>query len=357
MENGNITDWLEYQQQILPGVSRTFALTIPQLPRKLTTAVTNAYLLCRIADTIEDDVNLVAEDVRRFQARFIRVLKGEDDPGTLVDELSPRLSTSTIAAERELVANMEKVVGVTSILNPSKRDTLTRCVEVMCEQMPMFQRAEKKRGLDSLHDLNHYCYAVAGVVGEMLTELFCSYSDEIAIHYAPLMKLAPSFGQGLQMTNILKDVWEDLANDSCWLPQDIFAEPGYDLSNLSPDYRRDDFCAGMNRLIGIAHGHLYNAVQYSLLIPPRETGIRKFLLWNVNMAVQTLKQIHRHPLFVSAEEVKISRGTLISTILATNAVVRSDSLVRSLFAALGRTVPMDSVDGGYFEEAARLSSF
>jgi len=44
-----------YQEQILPHVSRTFALTIPQLPPGLRTAVTSAYLLCRIADTIEDE--------------------------------------------------------------------------------------------------------------------------------------------------------------------------------------------------------------------------------------------------------------------------------------------------------------
>ena len=44
-----------YQDEILPHVSRTFALTIPQLPPALRTAVTSAYLLCRIADTIEDE--------------------------------------------------------------------------------------------------------------------------------------------------------------------------------------------------------------------------------------------------------------------------------------------------------------
>ena len=48
-----------YQDQILPHVSRTFALTIPQLPPGLRTAVTSAYLLCRIADTIEDRAGAV----------------------------------------------------------------------------------------------------------------------------------------------------------------------------------------------------------------------------------------------------------------------------------------------------------
>ena len=53
MDTGNSAS--NFQDQILPHVSRTFALTIPQLPMPLRTAVTNAYLLCRIADTIEDE--------------------------------------------------------------------------------------------------------------------------------------------------------------------------------------------------------------------------------------------------------------------------------------------------------------
>jgi len=357
MKNGNIAEALAYQRDILPGVSRTFALTIPQLPRELRTVVTNAYLLCRIADTIEDDVNLSPAEVRQFQTRFIDILKKDSGASGLVDELSPRLSVSTIPAERELIANMEKVLLVTSTFNPSKQDVLVRCVEVMCEQMPIFQHAAKKEGLKSLHDLNHYCYAVAGVVGEMLTELFCNYSDEIAMNYAGLMRLAPSFGQGLQMTNILKDVWDDLEADSCWLPRDVFAEAGYDLQGLAPDHRREDFHQGLVRLIGIGHGHLKNAIDYSLLIPTHETGIRRFLLWNVNMAVRTLKQIYRNPDYVSGEEVKISRMSLLGTIVATNAAVRSDGLVQSLFGTFGRGLPLDSVDQGYFEEAAQLSSF
>jgi hypothetical protein len=38
-------------EHLLEGVSRTFAFTIPQLPDGLRETVTNAYLLCRIADT------------------------------------------------------------------------------------------------------------------------------------------------------------------------------------------------------------------------------------------------------------------------------------------------------------------
>ena len=63
-----------YQDQILPHVSRTFALTIPQLPPRLKTAVTNAYLLCRIADTIEDEPALSPGETLALLERFTAVV-------------------------------------------------------------------------------------------------------------------------------------------------------------------------------------------------------------------------------------------------------------------------------------------
>ena len=59
-----------YQDQILPHVSRTFALTIPQLPPALSISVTSAYLLCRIADTIEDEPALSAPETLALLQRF-----------------------------------------------------------------------------------------------------------------------------------------------------------------------------------------------------------------------------------------------------------------------------------------------
>ncbi len=64
----------EYQHHILQGVSRTFALTIPQLPKDLCRVVGNAYLLCRIADTIEDEPALTASQKRELSLQFIKVV-------------------------------------------------------------------------------------------------------------------------------------------------------------------------------------------------------------------------------------------------------------------------------------------
>ena len=63
-----------FQAELLQEVSRTFALTIPQLPEPLDWVVGNAYLLCRLVDTIEDEPKLPANEKEYFAGQFIKVI-------------------------------------------------------------------------------------------------------------------------------------------------------------------------------------------------------------------------------------------------------------------------------------------
>src|SRR5271155_4389898 len=118
-----------YQDRILPYVSRTFALTIPQLPLGLRTAVTSAYLLCRIADTIEDEPALSPPETLAFLQRFSAELAGHGEPQVLAGEVARRLSERTLATERDLVSNMDRVIAVMERLNPPQQAAIRRCVE------------------------------------------------------------------------------------------------------------------------------------------------------------------------------------------------------------------------------------
>ena len=131
----------------------------------------------------------------------------------------------------------------------------------------------------------------------MLTDLFCAYSPDIARHRAALTALAASFAQGLQMTNILKDVWEDRGRGACWLPQDVFTKYGIDLAQVSHESNDPRFNEGLIELVAVAHAHLCNALDYALLIPGKETGIRRFCLWAIGLAVLTLRKIAHNPGF------------------------------------------------------------
>jgi farnesyl-diphosphate farnesyltransferase len=329
----------DYEERALREVSRSFALTIPQLPPKLRRQVTNAYLLCRIIDTIEDDESLSPDRKNFYFQEFLQVLDRKRPAGKFADSLYPLLSGRTLPEERDLIRNTPRVVETTWSFSPKQQAAMKRCCGTMVRGMEGFQLARNPGGLRDVAEFHRYCYHVAGVVGEMLTELFCEYSPEIAGHRKKLLSLAPSFGQGLQMTNIIKDLWEDRAHGSCWLPQDVFRAAGYDLQNLSPGHYTEAFGEGLGVLIGMARGHLQNALAYTMIIPPRETGIRKFCLWAIGMAVFTLRKINRKRDYRSGQEVKISRRSVKAIIVLSNASLRSDFIVRNLFGLSTRGLP------------------
>jgi farnesyl-diphosphate farnesyltransferase len=337
MDNGNSA--ADYQEHILPYVSRTFALTIPQLPTPLRVAVTNAYLLCRIADTIEDEPALSAEETRVFLQRFTAVVCGTEPAALLAREVGRRLSERTLPAERELVSNMDRVIEVTARLS-AERVAIERCIEVMCQGMHHFQQTASLQGLARVSDLDSYCYYVAGVVGEMLTDLFCCHSSGVASQRAPLQELSTSFGEGLQLTNIIKDFWEDRSRGACWFPRDVFANHGVELAEVSPQRSDAGFHAGVRELVGVAHGHLRNALAYALLLPPAERGIRLFCLWAIGLAVLTLRKIAAHPDFTSGAQVKVSHTAVLATRLCTSAAAGNDRLLRQMFEQAARGLPL-----------------
>ena len=70
--------------------------------------------------------------------------RGRGATGTrlqLAGEVERRLSARTLPAERELIANMVRVLEVTASLTAPQRSAIQRCLALMCYGMPRFQRA------------------------------------------------------------------------------------------------------------------------------------------------------------------------------------------------------------------------
>jgi len=232
-----------------------------------------------------------------------------------------------------------EVLQLMRTLNNNQQQALIRCVTKMSDGMYRFQLRRSLDGLGSIHEMSQYCYAVAGVVGEMLTELFCDYSEEMNAHRDEMMPLAICFGQGLQLTNILKDVWEDQKDGSCWLPQSAFSVDEKQLGELLRTEQTQQLTNGINYIVGIGHQNLESAIKYSRLIPTREVGIRRFCLWAVGMAVATLQKIHKNPGYFDGDQVKISRKQVGMIVQTANVALHSNTLVNVWFKVLSRGLP------------------
>jgi len=329
--NNDFLSDIKFQQMLLEEVSRSFAFTIPQLPIPLCRIVGNAYLLCRVADIIEDENNLTFEKKKIFFRKWIAIVSEYESPAGFMDELLPFLSDHHSLPERLLIQNIDEVIRITRSFNEDVRKRLKRCITLMCIGMEWFQNHRSPYGLKSLIELEYYCYFVAGVVGELLTEIFCDYSAKIYQRRESLRRLAISFGQGLQMTNILKDLWKDLNRGVCWLPRDIFQRNGFHLEELSNQDFSKAFREGLMELIGIAKSHLKNALTYTLFIPKSETGLRKFCLWAIGLAIFSLRKVSKIDNFIPQVDVKISKRNVKLIIQVTQLTLRSNFLLKFLF--------------------------
>jgi len=327
------------QDYFLQGVSRTFALTIPVLPMPLQRVVANAYLQCRIIDTIEDDPGLSLEQKRDFALGFVQCLSDKADADAFSKGLYPLLSDHVLDMEKELVRSNAEIQRIYQSFPVEDQQAIFKCVETMGKGMVHFQQRQSPAGLNDLQEVEDYCYFVAGVVGEMLTNIYANHEPAIKSQQETLMPLARSFGQGLQMTNILKDIWEDQDRGVCWLPAKDFSDQGYTLKLLSKGKTNEAFHQGLMQLIALAHFRLKEALDYTLKIPASQPEIRQFNLWSLGMAMLTLRKIAKHPEYRSGEEVKISRNSVRLTIILMKWFAGSDSLLKIMFYLAGRGLP------------------
>ncbi len=323
---------LEQQAVHLQRVSRTFALTIPVLPMPLADWVGNAYLLCRIVDTIEDDPLLPCAIKQQHMDLFLASLQGCDSVENWSRQLAGALSANTPSGELALIGDIPAVLARLFSFPAAVQQILVQGVSIMSRGMSAQQQ---HASISDGHELDCYCYHVAGVVGELLTELFSVYTPAIGQQKSVLLPLAVSFGEGLQLTNILKDIQEDAARGVCWLPGPSQAAAECSIHN---DQQR------ITDYIALAHGHLQDAVQFTLKLPKQESGIRQFCLWAIGMAILTLQRAHAHSLCSEAAPVKISRRQVKGVILSCRLAGWSNVLLRAYFRWLGRGLPITHRD-------------
>ena len=303
---------IERQHQHLVKVSRTFALTIPLLPEDIADQVSNAYLLCRIADTVEDDPKAEVESKAIWLKNFAEFCaEGFADEMQLLS-----LSTKAIDLVQEgakedepsLIKEMLPVVLRTRSFAPAVRRILSRGVSILSYGMA---KSLSGYSIKTLNDVDEYCYSVAGVVGELLACLFARTDQRI--NREELLNLSVSFGEGLQLTNILKDRKKDYLRGVSYLPSDANTQEGF------------------AHYIALTKGHLDNALDFILHLPSAQLGIRRFCLLNICMAEATLKLMHLNP----DGRDKISRRYVKALFMICKLCAKNNVLTKMLYAFVG----------------------
>jgi farnesyl-diphosphate farnesyltransferase len=218
------TDAPSLLDHLLQVSSRTFALNIPMLREPTRRQVTVAYLLFRVADSLEDSTLWPVGRKLSGLERLARLLEspsaGEAEILRKEWALDPPLRHE---GYRELLGEFPAVIRAAETLSSSAWRVISAHTCRTCRAMSEWVGREREGilRLESLEELRSYCYAVAGIVGEMLTELFLLNSDSLRSLASSLRGEAAIFGEALQLVNILKDRGTDAGEGRSYLPAGV----------------------------------------------------------------------------------------------------------------------------------------
>jgi len=279
---------------LLQKTSRTFALTIPLLPEPTRNEVAIAYLLFRIIDTFEDATRWQADRRVDALARFVDLMDGSPEAAVRMAEECTREPPLDHPGYRELLGKIPVVLGAFAELQMGARATIRKHLGRSAEGMRGFVvpsaagSAEPNRlELGTIQELRGYCYAVAGIVGEMLTELFLLGRPGLVAAAEALRSRAAAFGEGLQLVNILKDAHRDAEEGRVFLP------------------RR----ARTREVFALAQRDLAVAAEYTeiLRVSGAESGLVAFNAFVTKLAIATLRVLQEQGLGAKISRLQVAQ--------------------------------------------------
>jgi farnesyl-diphosphate farnesyltransferase len=303
-----------YLDAQMNAVSRSFALVVACLEQPLRAHFATAYLLCRVADNIEDCTAPAGWKAERF-ADFERMLAQPESAPTVLPGWEAAPWPGLTANERRLMgaAGGHELWSIFAAITPLERAIIAHWAYALADGMrrlddpdhePHFVEQAGVKVLVRPADYDRYCYIVAGTVGHMATELVtCCYGVNGAAGVS-LQAASEACGRALQKTNILKDFAEDLERGVCYLPDTWLQATDRSplaLAGASNEFKQvvfADLCAD-----------LHVATEYVLNLPLTARDYRMASLLCLLPALQTnrLAAQRSDRLFTAAHGYKISR--------------------------------------------------
>lgn len=188
---------------MLKKTSRTFYIPISRLKDGLKDAVAAAYLCMRAIDEIEDHETL-SDDLK---AKLLLGIHDAFESSNVVDN-----SRKLLAPYQDVLPEVTMKIDEWALLcPPTAAGVVYRNTAKMSKQMAEW--VHESWNIRTEDDLDRYTYSVAGMVGEMLSELWLWFDGTKTDS-----SKAIAFGRGLQAVNILRNQKEDMERGVNFFP-------------------------------------------------------------------------------------------------------------------------------------------
>jgi farnesyl-diphosphate farnesyltransferase len=298
---------------LLRSVSRSFYLSLRLLPARLRDPISLAYLLARATDT-------VADTPLPDSALRVELLRG----------LALAIQNPS---RREIAAHLEKYFAPMQRNKADRIEVQTVLAKINQGQMLDLERfgISSQGALNNSAELDGYTYLVAGCVGEFWTRLCFFHVTDFSDRALPEMEtIGIHYGNGLQLTNILRDAGSDLRAGRCYLPADELQSLGLTAAEvLSQPSRAEPI---LRRWLEKAETGIAAGIDYACAI--RSPRIRLASALPALIGARTLALLREAGPGLLEHRIKVPRRE-VRNIVATSAItLASKDFLRRTFRRL-----------------------
>ena len=329
-------------------VSRTFALSIEQLPPLLRDAISVAYLMFRISDGIEDHEAMPAARKSALLDEWAAVLEGRAPAEGLarrVDDLD------SADPEVEVVRETPLILDWLHALPTPFQEPIVAHVHATTRGMARWQAhgpyVEDEAALDD------YMHEVAGRVGYLVTDLFALYSPAVRTQRDSLMPLSRECGLALQTVNVIRGIRKDYERGWVFVPQTFYHRLGLTRETLLEPQQEPKALAVVAMLADKADRHLEHGLHYISAFPRSEHSLRLALMWPFLFAARTLALSRNNP-NVLRSEAKMTRAEIGRIVAESKLLGWSNAWLAHTYARLARP-PAEPVQPAAIRLAAEAS--
>ena len=312
-----------YDTSLLKKVSRSFYITIRLLPKTLRTPISIAYMLGRTADTITDTT--IFENSKKLEnlCSFKSMIAKRDPRGFNIFDEDITNSENELSPEKMLLLSIPQQIQFLASLSSFEQTEIIRVTEKLISGMQMdlstFDSTNPKKvhSLNDWKELEDYIYFVAGSVGEFWTRV--AYKKTNAIDDSKMdemVLLGIDFGKALQLTNIIRDITNDLRNGRCYIPTttlDLYQLKTSDLLSNSTTPQTESL---LKHLINHSFSYFISADKYIRMLPKNNLRLRLSILIPAMIGIHTLELLLKDKRWLDTKMTKkISRFKTYTIIL------------------------------------------
>lgn len=306
----------EWVFEAVPRVSRTFALSIDLLEEPMASWVATGYLLCRTADTVEDDPGLDPRERAALLETFDATLDPDRDAD--VDQFLAEVAAVRPDADGPdwaVLRRTDRTLRVLRSFDPSVQAAMRGVTREMATGMADVLARHADSGglrLSTVDELEEYCWYVAGTVGELFTKLLDCHAEGDGPDPDPAD--ARSFALLLQLVNVAKDVradWEE--ENNVYLPGEWLAAEGITHEDVADPSETAAVARVVRRVVDHAAAHADGARRYLRTIPA-EAGLLEAAALPYLLAMGTIRELRGRTVDAveQSEAVKLERSEVVA---------------------------------------------